>query len=446
MATDVIVIGGGLSGLSTAVDLASRGLSVLVLERSQHLGGRAYSFADEQTGEEIDNGQHLMMGCYHETRWLLRTIGSDHLATLQPNLHIDFRHPQRGTASLDCPSLPGPFHLLAGLLKLKTLSFTDRLKLLRVGLAIHKHPKSIEPSIAALTVHQWLDSLGQPEENKKYLWDILAVGSLNGDPKVVSALLFYRVLRAAFLGGKENSSLLIPKAGLSRLFDEPALRYLQSKRGEVLVGCAVDELVSQGSRVKSVRCSDGLKHEAKAFVCAVPWYAVSNLLPANEPARRAAERMTASAILSIDLWFDRPVMGEDFVALLDSRVQWVFNRSKIFGASSASGQCLALTVSGADGLIDKDARELVALAVEDLRRVFPRVGTATVVHSVVLKERRATFSQRPDIEPLRPSSRTSLENLFLAGDWTNTGYPATIEGAVMSGRKAAAHVSEFLAR
>jgi zeta-carotene desaturase len=446
MATDVIVIGGGLSGLSTAVDLASRGLSVLVLERSQHLGGRAYSFADEQTGEEIDNGQHLMMGCYHETRWLLRTIGSDHLATLQPNLHIDFRHPQRGTASLDCPSLPGPFHLLAGLLKLKTLSFTDRLKLLRIGLAIHKHSESIEPSIAALTVHQWLDSLGQPEENKKYLWDILAVGSLNGDPKVVSALLFYRVLRAAFLGGKENSSLLIPKAGLSRLFDEPALRYLQSKRGEVLVGCAVDELVSQGSRVKSVRCSDGLKHEAKAFVCAVPWYAVSNLLPANEPARRAAERMTASAILSIDLWFDRPVMGEDFVALLDSRVQWVFNRSKIFGASSASGQCLALTVSGADGLIDKDARELVALAVEDLRRVFPRVGTATVVHSVVLKERRATFSQRPDIEPLRPYSRTSLENLFLAGDWTNTGYPATIEGAVMSGRKAAAHVSEFLAR
>jgi monoamine oxidase len=253
-------------------------------------------------------------------------------------------------------------------------------------------------------------------------------------------------LRAAFLGGKENSSLLIPKAGLSKLFDEPALRYVQSKRGEVLRGCAVDELISEGSRVKSVRCSDGSQHEAKAFVCAVPWYAVSHLLAEDEPARRAAERMTASAILSIDLWFDRPVMDEEFDALLDSNVQWVFNRSKILAASSAFGQCLALTVSGADRLIEKDARELVALAVEDLRRVFPRVATSTVVHSIVLKEKRATFSQRPDIEPLRPSSRTSLENLFLAGDWTNTGYPATIEGAVMSGRKAAAHVSEFLAR
>ncbi len=444
MGVDVIVIGGGLSGLSTAVDLTSRGLSVFVLERNQHLGGRAYSFVDDKTGEEIDNGQHLLMGCYHETRWLLRTISSNHLATLQRNLHIDFRHPELGAASLHCPSLPGPFHLLAGLLTLKTLSFPDRLELLRIGREIHKHPETIEPSIAGLTVHQWLDSLGQSKENKKYLWDVIALGSLNGDPKEVSAVLFYRVLRAAFLGVRENSSLLIPRVGLSRLFDEPSLRYVQSKGGDVIRACAVDALIHEGSRVKAARCSDGVTREARAFVSAVPWYAVANLLPAKEAATRAADHMTASAILSINLWFDRPVMDEEFVALLDSHVQWVFNRSKIHGASASSGQCLALTISAADRFVDKEARELVALAVEDLRRVFPRVGAARVVHSAVLKEKRATFSQRPDVEPLRPSCTTSLENLFLAGDWTNTGYPATIEGAVMSGRKAAAAVSQFL--
>jgi zeta-carotene desaturase len=444
MGVDVIVIGGGLSGLSAAVDLASRGFSVCVLERHQHLGGRAYSFADEKTGEEIDNGQHLMMGCYHETRWLLRTIGSEDLATLQPNLHIDFRHPELGAASLHCPSLPGPFHLLVGLLRLKTLSLPERLKLLRIGFEIRKRPESIEPLIASLTVHQWLDSLGQSEKSKKYLWDIIAVGSLNGDPKEVSATLFYRVLRAAFLGGRKHSSLLIPRVGLSRLFDEPAQRYLQSKKGSVVRSCAVEALVHEGSRLNAVRCSDGVTREAGAFVSAVPWYAASNLLPANEAATRAADHMTASAILSINLWFDCPVMDEEFVALLDSRVQWVFNRSKMRGASMSSGQCLALTVSGADRLIDKEARELVALAVEDLRRVFPRVSTARVVHSIVLKEKRATFSQRPDVEPLRPSCTTSLENLFLAGDWTNTGLPATIEGAVASGRKAAVAVSEYL--
>ena len=172
--------------------------------------------------------------------------------------------------------------------------------------------------------------------------------------------------------------------------------------------------------------------------------AVASLLPANEAATRAAARLTASAILSMSLWFDRPVMDEEFVALLDSRVQWVFNRSKIHGASDSSDQCLALTVSDADRFVDRDARELVALAVEDLRRVFPRAGAASVVHSIVLKEKRATFSQRPDVEPLRPSCTTSLENLFLAGDWTNTGYPATIEGAVISGRNATAAVSQFL--
>ena len=209
-------------------------------------------------------------------------------------------------------------------------------------------------------------------------------------------------------------------------------------------GRSVDALISEGSRVQAVRCSDGVSREARAFVSAVPWHAVSNLLPANEAATRAADHMTASAILSVNLWFDGPVMDEEFVALLDSRVQWVFNRSKIQGASTSSGQWLALTVSDADRLVDKEAQELIALAVEDLRRVFPRVGAAKVVHSIVLKEKRATFSQRPDIEPLRPFCTTSLENLFLAGDWTNTGYPATIEGAVISGRKAAAAVSEFL--
>ena len=441
---DVIVIGGGLSGLSTAADLASRGLSVLVLERHQHFGGRAYSFIDEGTGEEIDNGQHLMMGCYHETRWLLRTVGSDHLATLQPNLHIDFRCPESGAASLHCPSLPGPLHLLAGLLSLKTLSLYDRLKLLRVGREIQKPPETIEPSIAALTVHQWLDSLGQSELNKKYLWNIIAVGSLNGDPKDVSAVLFYRVLRAAFLGGRENSSFLIPRVGLSRLLDEPISRYVQSKKGNVLRGCAVETLIFEGPRVKAVHCSDGLDREAAAFVSAVPWYALAGLLPANEPATRAADHMTASAILSINLWFDAPIMDEDFVALLDSTMQWVFNISKIRGVSASSGQHLTLIVSSADRLVDKEAGELVALAVDDLRSVFPRVGTARVVRSIVLKEKRATFSQRPDVEPLRPSCITSMENLFLAGDWTNTGYPATIEGAVMSGRKAAAAASAFL--
>ena len=444
MSTDVIVIGGGLSGLSTAVDLASRGISVLILEQRRHPGGRTYSFADEKTGSIIDNGQHLMMGCYHETRWLLRTIGSEHLAALQPNLHIDFRSPLSGSSTLHCPTLPAPLHLLAGLMKLHSLTLSDRLKLLRVGLEIHKHPEEIERFVTSRTVHQWLDSLGQSEANKKYLWDVIAVGSLNEDPRLASALLFYRVLRAAFLGERENSSFLIPRVGLTQLLNEPSVSYIRSKNGDIQFQCSAEAFVHEHSHVKAVRCSDGVTRSAGAFVSAIPWFNISGLLPAEEPASKAAEALEASPILSINLWFDRVVMDEPFLALLDSSVQWVFNKSNGNDSKESSGQYLSLIVSGARELIDRNAEELVALALKDLAKVLPRIGLARLTHSVVLKEKRATFSPRPGIESLRPSCNTSLRNLFLAGDWTNTGYPASIEGAVMSGRRVAARVAEYL--
>jgi hydroxysqualene dehydroxylase len=446
MKCDTIIIGGGLAGLSAAVDLTSRGISVLVLEQRPHLGGRTYSFVDETTGDVVDNGQHLMMGCYHATRWLLSTVGSDRLATLQPNLHIEFLHPVRGRSSLHCPRLPAPLHLLAGLMNLKNLSLADRWKLLKVGLEIRKDPKLIEPKIASLTVHQWLDQLGQSEENKKYLWDIIAIGSLNDHPKDVSALLFYRVLRSAFLGDRDNSSLLVPRAGLSQLFVDPCVEFIRSRGGEVMVNCGVDESLFEGNRLNGVRSSDGHIREARAFVSAIPWYAASPLF-SNAAGRQGWNvngHLQSSPIVTINLWFDRVVMEQDFVALLDSRIHWVFNKSKIYGSSATTRQYLSLVISGAASLLDVDSRDLVKGALRDLSAAFPPVRNAELVHSLVVKEKRATFSPRPDVEMHRPSSKTQFANLFLAGDWTDTGYPATIEGAVLSGRKAAEGVAKLM--
>jgi squalene-associated FAD-dependent desaturase len=440
------VIGGGLAGLSAAVDLASRGIAVLLVEQRQHLGGRTYSFVDETTGDVVDNGQHLLMGCYEATRWLLKTIGSESNATLQPNLHIDFLHPLRGSAALHCPSLPAPLHLLGGLLSLRTLSMSDRLKLLRVGMELRKDPKRVEPAIAALTVHQWLDALGQSEENKKYLWDIIAIGSLNDDPREVSALLFYRVLRSAFLGRKENASLLVPRVGLSELFVDPSVTYIRSRRGEIILGCGVDESLLDGSRLAGVRCSDGNIREARVFISAVPWYTASPLF-SNAAGRLGwvvNGHLQSSPIVTINLWFDRVVMDQDFVALLDSRVHWVFNKSKIYGNQVPDRQYLSLVISGAGSLVNLSSEELLRAALDDLHRFLPRTKTANVVHYLVLKEKRATFSPRPDVEQHRPASETPISNLFLAGDWTNTGYPATIEGAVLSGRRAAEKAAGFL--
>jgi squalene-associated FAD-dependent desaturase len=333
-------------------------------------------------------------------------------------------------------------------MRLRNLSLADRLKLLRVGLEIRKNPREIEPKIASLTVHQWLDALGQSAENKKYLWDIIAIGSLNDDPKEVSALLFYRVLRSAFLGSREDSSLLVSRVGLTELFVQPCVDFVRSRGGEIMVNCGVDESIFDGNRLIGVRGSDGQIREARAFVSAIPWYAASPLF-SNAGGRQGWNvngHLQPSPIVTINLWFDRIVMDQEFVALLDSRVHWVFNKSKMYGSTVSSRQYLSLVISGAASLVAMDSRDLVTVALEDLSRVFPRIRGAELVHSLVVKEKRATFSPRPGVEEHRPASKTQVENLFLAGDWTDTGYPATIEGAVLSGRKAAEGVAKFLGR
>ncbi len=459
----VLVIGGGLSGLSAAVELAGRGYAVPLLEQRQHLGGRTYSFVDEVTGDVVDNGQHLLMGCYHQTRRYLKTIGSEFRAFLQPNLRIEFLHPRRGPATLSCPAWPAPLHLLGGLLGLNSLSWNDRLRLLRVGLELQKDPMRVEPQLSRLTVDEWLTSLGQSPDNKKYLWDVIAIGSLNDDPRTVSALLFYRVLRSAFLGVRENSSLLIPRVGLSELLVDPAVKFLESRGSSIRTGVGVDEMEVREGRVRAVR-SGFETIEVDAVIAAVPYYALDAIAPGlstsgekKSPGEEAA--FESSPIITINLWFDKPVMEQEFVALLDMRVHWVFNKSRILQSRDGEGrtqktegrmqnaggrQYLSLVISGASGYVEREKEELVQMALEDLRQVFPAMGDATLIHSQVVKEKRATFSPTPGIEALRPSSRTYWENLFLAGDWTNTGYPATIEGAVMSGNEAAQCAAVFL--
>lgn len=446
MSYDVLVIGGGVAGLSAAVEIADRGGKVLVLEQRPHPGGRTYSYRDRVTHDVVDNGQHLLMGCYHETRRYLDLIGSSHLATLQHNLRIDFLHPRNGKSTLLCPSLPAPLHILAGLLRLKTVPLAQRLNLLRVGVPLILGAN--EQELARLTVDQWLERLKQTAANRKYLWDVIAIGSLNDDPGTVSALLFYRILKAAFLGARENSSLLIPRVGLSQLLVEPAVEFIRKRGGDVQASSHVDRLEIARGRVIGL-WSGKRKFSAQAYISAVPWYACHALLqhsgtPFDIP------RFDPSPILTINLWLDREVMEEQFAAVLDCNVQWVFNKTRIFGLldereedsrtarvrRTTARQYLSCVISGAKEYLTWSKERIVQMALQELRLLFPVARSARVVHSLVIREKRATFSPQPSVEPLRPAARTDLDNLFLAGDWTDTGYPATIEGAVLSGRRA----------
>jgi len=444
---DVIVIGGGVAGLSAAVRLSEQGARVLLLEQKPYLGGRTHSFRDRRTGDVVDNGQHLMMGCYHETRSYLHSIGASHLVSLQPGLRIEFLHPHNGPTSLHCWPLPTPLNVLSGLLSLRSLPFLHRLKLLRIGLELLSSSKQKEQELAQLTVDQWLRHCGQTEENRKYLWNVIAIGTLNDDPKLVSALLFYRVLKAAFMGVASDASLLIPRAGLSEILIDPAVNLIRRQGGEVLTNHEVDSFSFRGESIEKVFVGKKI-FKPRSVIAAVPYF---SLLPLLEKRKGEAglmaniSRLKSSPIITINLWFERHVFDAEFVAVLDSNIQWIFNRTAILSLDK-NRQYLSVVISGASKEVQWSKEKLVITTRRELERVIPGLRGVKLLHSLVLKEKRATFSPTPESLALRPRIHASKENMVLAGDWVDTGLPATIEGAVLSGVWAATEVQSILGR
>ncbi|MFA5832365.1 MAG: hydroxysqualene dehydroxylase HpnE [Bacteroidota bacterium] len=431
---DVLIIGGGLAGLSAAVALTSQRYSVLLVEQRQRLGGRTYSFVHPETGDEVDNGQHLMMGCYHSTLNYLGMIDKLSLVEIQPNLSIVFRDPKKSSSSLKTISLPAPFNVLAGLLNLETLSFSNRLALLRVGISLLFKNPDTDKHLQSISVAQWLDELKQPIENKKYLWDIIAIGALNDSTDRISASLFVKVLKSAFFGSRKNSSMVIPKKGLSSVLVDGAVEYIQKRGGKILTNVSVKQISIRASHLESVTLESGEVIKPTMVISAVPYFDIPKLFGnAESIGLNNIDKFVSSPIITIHLWLDAHFMQEQFAALLDSPIHWVFNKSKIYGRENEGLMYLALVVSGAHDLVEKEKDEIVEIAHCELKRFYPTASVAKVIHSLIIKEKRATFSPKVGLDQFRPGHQTAVDNLFLAGDWTDTKLPATIEGAVQSG-------------
>jgi zeta-carotene desaturase len=440
----VVIAGAGLSGLAAGVFLSRRGIPVVLYEQKPFAGGRAYSFADPGTGETVDNGQHVMIAGYDATMRLLDVIGSRHLVRVQEKPRLLFHHPERGFRAVTLPPLPSPFHLAAGILRSDLLEMADRLRLLRAGLTFLRPGRSMKES--SLTVEEWLDRAGQNSETRQSFWEPLAIAIMNEHCATASALLFTRSLRKAFFDRWDSAAFAVSQVGLSRLFAEPAIEYIEHRGGRVVTGNGVMRVVEQDGSATGVCLGDGTVVDAGAVVLAVPPYRVRDLLP--ETLRSGGylagvEHMPFTSILSLHLWFPEDFMGhEDIVGIIGRRIQWIFNRRSINLSSHgnspkvASGYICAV-ISAAQKFIGLSKEELVAIALEDLRAVYGRPLPEPTA-SLALREKRATFSSAPATEPLRPGPQTPLRNLFLAGDWTATGYPATIEGAIVSAERCTA--------
>lgn len=440
-AADVVVIGAGFAGLSAAVRLATAGLNVVVVEQAPRVGGRASAFTDRATGERVDNGQHVLFGCYRETYAFLRAIGAGDRAPLQPRLHLPMADSSGRLSALRCPNVPPPWHLVAGLLRWDALPLSSRMAALRAGDVIRRARRAGVDAVARdvpddLTVTTWLDRLRQPAPIREWLWHPLTLAALNQSPDVAAAAPFVRVVAQLFGPAPDDAAVGLARVPLDEMYAEPARVFLEARGGAIHVK-APARVVVDSSGVAAVR-TPAFDVAARHVVSTVPWHAFGGLFEDEVPAplratAAAAAALGSSPIVTVNLWLDGPVMTHTFVGLVDAPIHWVFDKAAIVGERATH---LALVTSGADALAAADNDEVTRLAVESLGRALPMARTRTVLRSVVVREHRATFSLAPGGPP-RPPTRTGVRGLYLAGDWTDTGLPATIEGAVASGHRAA---------
>jgi squalene-associated FAD-dependent desaturase len=433
MPDEVLIIGGGFSGLAAGVALAEEGRGVRLLEQKPHPGGRARSFLDPVTGSVVDNGQHIIMGCYHSTIHFLSTIGTLDRIRFQQHLTVRFLDRNGRLTALQCPGLPSPWHVLLGVLRSGSFSFKHKLEVLRLGRSL-QWARAMDRGLEKLSVREWLTRLGQSESLQRNFWDLLCIAALNEDPSKANAGLFERVLQLALFSSPADSRIGIARVGLSDVYVDAATAYIRARGGRVECSRSVASLLVSEGQCRGVRLSSGEEIEAESVLSAVPSFQLASLLPGEllrfEPFFAPVVSLRPAPIISINLWFDRPITELDFVGLRGTTVQWLFNKGKILGSGE---NYVSLVLSGAHRHIGRGKEELLAMALRELGDLFPEAQKAKLHHALVIKERFATFSPTWEAEQLRPTARTPVRGLYLAGDWTATGLPATIESAVQSG-------------
>lgn len=429
MRPHVVVVGGGLAGLSAAVAAAGHGARVTLLEKRPRLGGATWSF--QRNGLWFDNGQHVFLRCCTAYRSFLDRIGATDRVRLQERLSVPVVGPGTTPAWLRRNGLPAPLHLALALARYHHLDRHDRLRLVRAAVLLGRLDPD-DPRLDELTFETWLRRHGQSADAIAGLWNLIALPTLNVPASDAALGLAVRVFRTGLLDDSTAGDLGWSRVPLARLH-APATHAIERTGGRVRVSAGVQRVdASDGLAVRV----DGERIAADAVIVAVPHDAAATLLPRgalDDPTR--LHELGTSPIVNVHLVYDRRVTELEFAAAIRSPVQWVFDRTEV--AELDEGQCLAISLSAADEHIGVPAPQLVSRFTAELARLFPAARDARLVDALVTRERAATFRARPGTRALRPVARTQVPGVVLAGAWTDTGWPATMEGAVRSGNAAA---------
>jgi squalene-associated FAD-dependent desaturase len=445
----VAIAGGGLAGLSAGCALAEAGFRVTLFERRPYLGGRASSYQHPGTGEIVDNCQHVLLGCCTNLLDFYRRAGvQDKIRWYEK---LTFLEPG-GRASVITPSaLPAPLHTALAFLQADCLSFRDKMAISRAMAAL---APSVPPDRGESFL-DWLKRHGQTAQAIERFWKTILVSALNEDLDRVSVPYAAQVVRESFLKSAAAGLMGIPTVPLTDLYSQTG-DYIRARGGEIQFRAGVESFRAEASEV-SVTTS-GQEQKFDYLVLAVPFDVLGRILPdtpSAAPLAAALGQFSTSPITGIHLWFDRQISDLDHAVLLDRTIQWMFHKSRLIDVRSdvrnneardnvnGRGSYVELVVSCSRSLVGKSKAELVEMAVKEAEEFFPDACEAKLLKSTVIKEVHATYSPRPGIDQYRPKPETAWPRVFLAGDWTATGWPATMEGAVRSGYLAAEALARF---
>ena len=429
----VAVIGGGLAGLSAACALADAGMLVTLFERRPYLGGRASSYEHPGTNETVDNCQHVLLGCCTNLIDFYRRLGVED--KIQWFDTLNFLEPGGRLSRLGPSFLPAPFHSTPSFMRARFLSIGDKDAIARGLLALMPGlPKETDENFLS-----WLERHGQTPRAIQRFWEPVLVSALNESLDRMSVHYAAQVFRESFLKSAAAGRMGVPSVPLSELYGV-AGDYIRKRGGEVLLRSSVDSL-----RCEAGGCELTVAGNRMAFeyvVSSVPFDVLAKMIPADSPngLPEKLQRFETSPITGIHFWFDRNVTELPHAVLLDRTIQWMFNKSTLQKAGSRrqdEGSYLELVVSSSKTLVERSKQQILDLALEELKEFFPAIAEAKVLKSTVIKEIKATYSALPMSDEYRPLAATAWPRFFLAGDWTATGWPATMEGAVRSGYKAA---------